>query len=223
MFIQLQIPYKAAQVPSSMNAEATIRSHRIVPVVVLDTVESASPLADALVSGGLPIAEVTFRTPVAAECMKTLSARGDILVGAGTVTSAELVDIAHDNGANFIVCPGFHESAVKRSLELGLPVYPGVITPSDIARAMEYGLKAVKFFPAETFGGVSTLKALAGPYNEMKFIPTGGINSANIKSYLELDSVLACGGSWMVDRKLVNAGEYQKIADLTTEAVQLTQ
>lgn len=206
-----------------MNAQTTIQNHRIVPVVVLDTVESASPLADALVQGGLPVAEVTFRTPVAAQCMKTLASRGDILVGAGTVTSAELVDIAHDNGASFIVCPGFHESAVKRSLELGLPVYPGVITPSDIARAMEYGLKVVKFFPAETFGGVNTLKALAGPYHEMKFIPTGGINSSNILSYLELDSVLACGGSWMVDRKLVNNGEFEKIASLTAAATQLTQ
>ncbi|NWK54712.1 bifunctional 4-hydroxy-2-oxoglutarate aldolase/2-dehydro-3-deoxy-phosphogluconate aldolase [Verrucomicrobiaceae bacterium N1E253] len=206
-----------------MNAQATIQDRRIVPVVVLDSVESASPLADALVSGGLPIAEVTFRTPVAAQCMQALSDRGDVLVGAGTVTSAELVDIAHDNGANFIVCPGFHESAVKRSLELGLPVYPGVVTPSDIARAMEYGLEAVKFFPAETFGGVPTLKALAGPYHEMKFIPTGGINSGNISSYLALDSVLACGGSWMVDRKLVNSGEFETIAHLTSEAVQLTQ
>lgn len=205
-----------------MNAQATIQDHRIVPVVVLDTVESAAPLADALVRGGLPIAEVTFRTPVAAQCMKALSEKGDILVGAGTVTSAELVDIAYDHGASFIVCPGFHETAVKRSLELGLPVYPGVVTPSDIARAMDYGLKAVKFFPAETFGGVATLKALAGPYHEMKFIPTGGINSSNIISYLALDSVLACGGSWMVDRKLVNDGQFDQIANLTAEAVQLT-
>lgn len=205
-----------------MNAQEIIQSHRIVPVVVLDSVESASPLADALVRGGLPIAEVTFRTSAATESMKALAARGDILVGAGTVTSAELVDIAHDSGANFIVCPGFHESAVKRGLELGLPVYPGVITPSDIARAMEYGLGAVKFFPAETFGGASALKALAGPYHEMKFIPTGGINSSNIKSYLALNSVLACGGSWMVDRKLINAGSFDQIAQLTSEAVQMT-
>lgn len=206
-----------------MAPQATIQNHRIVPVVVLDSDESANPLADALVQGGLPIAEVTFRTPAATACMKTLADRGDILVGAGTVTSAALVDIAHDNGANFIVCPGFHESAVKRSLELGLPVYPGVITPSDIARAMEYGLKAVKFFPAETFGGISTLKALAGPYHDMKFIPTGGINSSNIGTYLALDSVLACGGSWMVDRKLVNDGAFEQIATLTAEAVQLTR
>lgn len=205
-----------------MTAQEHIQQHRIVPVVVLDSVESAPPLADALIQGGIPIAEITFRTPAAAKSMHALAKRGDILIGAGTVTNAELVDVAHDNGADFIVCPGFHESAVKRSLELGLPVYPGVITPSDIARAMDYGLGAVKFFPAETFGGVKTLQALAGPYHDMKFIPTGGINKSNVKNYLNLNCVLACGGSWMVDRQLINEGAFQQITKLTEEAVQMT-
>jgi len=206
-----------------MTAQECIQSHRIVPVVVLDSVDAAVPLADALIAGGLPVAEVTFRTPVAAACMKALSSHGGILVGAGTVTSADHVDIARDSGADFIVCPGFHESAVKRSLELGLPVYPGIVTPSDIARAMDYGLEVVKFFPAETFGGVRALKALSGPYHTMRFIPTGGINASNISDYLALPSVLACGGSWMVARQLVNEGKFEEITRLTQDAVSLAQ
>lgn len=206
-----------------MNVEQSIQSHRIIPVIALDSVDDAAPLADALVAGGLPIAEVTFRTEAAAACIKVMAKRGDVLVGAGTITNAEQVEIAHDNGAQFIVCPGFHESAVKNSLELGLPVYPGVLTPSDIARAMDYDLDVVKFFPAEAFGGVTTLKALAGPYQKMRFIPTGGINAGNIQDYLELEQVLACGGSWMVARKLVNEAAFAEITRLTTEAVQLTK
>ncbi|MGB0993039.1 MAG: bifunctional 4-hydroxy-2-oxoglutarate aldolase/2-dehydro-3-deoxy-phosphogluconate aldolase [Akkermansiaceae bacterium] len=204
-----------------MNVSEQIATSRLVPVVVLDSVEHASPLADALVSGGLPIAEITFRTDCAADCMKAMSQRGDIHVGAGTVCTAEQVDIARDNGATFIVCPGFHEKAVVRSLELGLPVFPGVATPSDIARAMDYGLGTVKFFPAETYGGAKALKAISGPYHQMKFVPTGGINAANVCDYLALDCVTACGGSWMVDRKLVNAGDFSSIEKLTRDAVAL--
>lgn len=208
------------EIISNSSVIRSLASYKIVPVVVLDDAQDANSLGDALVAGGLPIAEVTLRSPAALGAMRILSERGDVLVGAGTVTNARQVDAAKEAGAEFIVSPGFHESVVKRCLELDLAILPGVSSASDIAKAMDFGLSAVKFFPAEASGGVKLLKALAAPYHEMKFVPTGGIHVDNIADYLAVSAVLACGGSWMVDRKLVQQADFETIKNLTKEVVE---
>ncbi|MFD2160655.1 bifunctional 4-hydroxy-2-oxoglutarate aldolase/2-dehydro-3-deoxy-phosphogluconate aldolase [Rubritalea tangerina] len=200
-----------------------ISSLRVVPVVVVDEVELAQSLGEALVAGGLPIAEVTFRTDAAMGAMEVLASRGDILVGAGTVTTVDQVKEARESGAKFVVSPGFHREVVEYCLANEMLVLPGVSSASDIALAMEYGLKNVKFFPAEASGGVGLLKALSAPYQSVKFVPTGGIHAGNVRDYLSLDSVLACGGSWMVERSLVNDGKFEEIAKLTREVVELVK
>ena len=194
---------------------------RLVPVIVLDDEKDAAPLAESLIEGGLPVAEVTMRTSAALDAMKQIAKYPEVLLGAGTVCTAEQVDQAVDAGARYIICPGFHEEVVQRCLELEVVVIPGVITPTDIAKAMSYGLEVVKFFPAEAFGGSKTLKAMAAPYGGMRFVPTGGINAQNVSSYLEISSVAACGGSWMVDRKLIQAGKFDGITELVRDAVNL--
>ena len=196
---------------------------KLVPVIVLDKAEDASPLAESLIEGGLPVAEVTMRTPAALAAMKEIGQHPEVLLGAGTVVTADQVDQAVDAGARYIICPGFHEAVVQRCQELGVLVIPGVITPTDIAKAMSYDIDVVKFFPAEAFGGASTLKAMAAPYGDMRFVPTGGINANNVSSYLEIPSVAACGGSWMVDRKLIQAGDFPKITSLVRDAVALVR
>ncbi|MBT8044691.1 MAG: bifunctional 4-hydroxy-2-oxoglutarate aldolase/2-dehydro-3-deoxy-phosphogluconate aldolase, partial [Verrucomicrobiae bacterium] len=175
-------------------------SHQLVPVIVMDKAEDGKPLAEALIAGGLPVAEVTMRTDAAIGAMKEIGQYDEILLGAGTVLTAGQVDQAVDAGARYVICPGMHEEVIERCLELGVLVIPGAITPSDIAKAMSYGLQVVKFFPAESFGGAKTLKAMAAPYGEMGFVPTGGINAGNVIDYLSMPSVVACGGSWMVER-----------------------
>jgi len=199
----------------------TLAQHQLVPVIVLDKAEDAKPLANALIAGGLPVAEVTMRTPAALAAMKEISQFSEITLGAGTVVTPDQVDMAVDAGCKYIICPGMHDAVIERCLELDVLVIPGVITPSDIARAMAFGLKLVKFFPAEAFGGAKTLKAMAAPYGEMKFVPTGGINAGNVMDYLAMPSVSACGGSWMVDRRLINAGAFEQITRLIAEAVEL--
>lgn len=196
---------------------------KLIPVIVLDSANDASPLAESLIEGGLPVAEVTMRTPAALEAMKEMGKHSEILLGAGTVCTADQVDQAVDAGARYIICPGFHEEVVQRCQELGVLVIPGVITPTDIAKAMSYGLNIVKFFPAEAFGGASTLKAMAAPYGDMRFVPTGGINANNVSNYLEIPSVAACGGSWMVDRKLIQSGDFSQITTLVRDAVTLVK
>lgn len=207
------------------NAEIINRlsAGKLVPVIVLDKAEDASPLAESLIEGGLPVAEVTMRTPAALAAMKEIGQHPEVLLGAGTVVTADQVDQAVDAGARYIICPGFHEAVVQRCQELGVLVIPGVITPTDIAKAMSYDIDVVKFFPAEAFGGASTLKAMAAPYGDMRFVPTGGINANNVSSYLEIPSVAACGGSWMVDRKLIQAGDFPKITSLVRDAVALVR
>ncbi|BDS07020.1 hypothetical protein NT6N_20600 [Oceaniferula spumae] len=200
-----------------------MKSHRLVPVIVLDREDDAAPLADALIAGGLPVAEVTMRTSAALASMREISKYPEVLLGAGTVLTADQVDMAVEAGAGYIICPGMHRSVIERCLELGVMVIPGAITPSDIALAMDYGLSHVKFFPAEAFGGAKTLKAMAAPYQDMKFVPTGGIHAGNVSDYLAISSVTACGGSWMVDRSLVNAGKFDEIQTLVSEAVQLVK
>lgn len=197
----------------------TLRQHRLVPVVVLDSVQSAGPLAEALIGGGLPVAEVTLRTDAAEASIKVMSKYEGLLVGAGTVLTVEQAKRAIGAGATFIVTPGTNPPVVKYCLEQGVPITPGVATPTDIDLAIGLGVEVLKFFPAEAYGGVKTLKALSAPYGGVKFIPTGGVSPENLRDYLALPSVLACGGSWMVERKLVNAGEFGKVKELVKEAV----
>lgn len=197
-----------------------IREMKIVPVVKLDYAKDALPLAKALVEGGLPCAEVTFRTEAAAESIKQMvDAYPDMLVGAGTVLTTAQVDAAIESGAKFIVSPGLNPKTVKYCQEKNIPILPGVATASEIEQALELGLDTVKFFPAEVNGGLPAIKALSAPYHMMHFMPTGGVNPQNVKDYLAFDKVLACGGTWMVKDALVNAGEFEKIKELTKEAV----
>ncbi|MGI6017987.1 MAG: bifunctional 4-hydroxy-2-oxoglutarate aldolase/2-dehydro-3-deoxy-phosphogluconate aldolase [Marvinbryantia sp.] len=196
----------------------------VVPVVVLNEVKDALPLAKALVEGGLPCAEVTFRTEAAEESIRQMAKEyPEMLVGAGTVLTIEQVDRAVNAGAKFIVSPGFDPEVVDYCLSKNIPVFPGCITPSEVAQAVKRGLKVVKFFPAEQFGGVATIKALAAPYTMVKFMPTGGISAKNLRDYLECDKILCCGGSWMVKGDLIKAGEFDTIRDLTKEAVALAK
>ena len=194
----------------------------VVPVVVLEDVKDAAPLAKALVEGGLPCAEVTFRTAAAEESIRVMTTEyPDMFVGAGTVLTIEQVDRAVAAGAKFIVSPGFDPEIVDYCLEKESPVFPGCITPSEVAQAVKRGLKVVKFFPAEQFGGVATIKAMAAPYVGLKFMPTGGVSAKNLESYLSCDKIIACGGSWMVKGDLVKAGKFDEIKTLTEEAVKL--
>lgn len=194
----------------------------VVPVVVLEDAKDAAPLAKALVEGGLPCAEVTFRTDAAEESIKIMTSEyPDMFVGAGTVLTIEQVDRAVAAGAKFIVSPGFDPKIVDYCLSKEIPIFPGCITPSEVAQAVKRGLKVVKFFPAEQFGGVATIKAMAAPYVGLKFMPTGGVSAKNLESYLSCDKIVACGGSWMVKGDLVKAGKFDEIKAMTEEAVKL--
>lgn len=194
----------------------------VVPVVVLEDAKDAAPLAKALVEGGLPCAEVTFRTAAAEESIRIMASEyPEMFVGAGTVLTIDQVDRAVAAGAKFIVSPGFDPEIVDYCLSKDIPVFPGCITPSEVAQAVKRGLKVVKFFPAEQFGGVATIKAMAAPYVGLKFMPTGGVNAKNLENYLSCDKIVACGGSWMVKGDLVKAGKFDEIKALTEEAVKL--
>lgn len=198
-----------------------IGAARLMPVVVLDDAAQAAPLAEALVAGGLPVAEVTFRTAAAVESIKAMSARGDMLLGAGTVLTPDQVDAAVDAGASYIVSPGFSPAVVRRCFERGVLPLPGAVTATEIQAALAEGLEAVKFFPAETSGGAPAIKALSGPFGGLKVVPTGGIGPKNVAEYTAISSVLAIGGSWMVPRDAVAAGDFDRITTLTAEAVAL--
>lgn len=194
----------------------------VVPVVVLEDAKDALPLAEALIEGGLSCAEVTFRTAAAEESIRLMSERyPDMLVGAGTVLTIGQVDRAVAAGAKFIVSPGFDPEIVDYCLEKKVPVFPGCITPSEVAQAVKRGLQVVKFFPAEQAGGVAMIKAMAAPYTMVKFMPTGGISAKNLKEYLGFDKILCCGGSWMVKGDMIRNGEFDQIRELTKEAVEL--
>ena len=196
----------------------------IVPVVVLNDAKDAEPLGKALCEGGLPCAEVTFRTDAAEESIRIMSEKfPEMLVGAGTVLTIEQVDRAVNAGAKFIVSPGLNPKVVAYCVEKGIPVTPGTANPSNVEQAMEFGLDVVKFFPAEQAGGLAYIKAIAAPYTGMKFMPTGGINANNVKEYLACDKILACGGSWMVKGDLVKAGEFDKITELVREAAAIVK
>lgn len=201
-----------------------IQETGIIPVVVLNDARDAAPLAKALCEGGLPCAEVTFRTDAAEESIRIMSEQfPEMFVGAGTVLTIEQVDRAVGAGAKFIVSPGLNPKVVKYCVEKGIPVTPGVCTPSELEQAIELGLDVVKFFPAEPAGGLNMIKAMAAPYVGIKFMPTGGINPKNVKEYLAYDRILACGGSWMVKGSLVEAGEFDKIKELAKEAVEIVK
>ena len=198
-----------------------IGAARLVPVVVLDEASSAAPLAEALTAGGLPVAEVTFRTAAAVESIKAMSANPDLLVGAGTVLTPDQVDAAVDAGASYIVSPGLSVPVVRRCAERGVLALPGAVTATEVQAALAEGLTAVKFFPAATSGGAPAIKALSAPFGGLRFVPTGGIGPANLNDYLGIDAVLAVGGSWMVPRADIAAGDFAKVTSLTAEAVAL--
>lgn len=199
-----------------------LRGHRIVPVVVLDDVARADDLGAALVAGGLPVAEVTFRTPDAAAVLRRLAQRGDLVVGAGTVLTTDQVDLAHEAGAGFVVSPGLSSEVVHRCQELGLPVVPGVSSATEIMHALRLGLDTVKFFPAEASGGLGMVKALSAAFPQVRFVPTGGITAASAPAYLAHPAVVAVGGSWMVAPDLLAAGQWDEVAARSAAAVRLS-
>ncbi|MDP4172573.1 MAG: bifunctional 4-hydroxy-2-oxoglutarate aldolase/2-dehydro-3-deoxy-phosphogluconate aldolase [Bacteroidota bacterium] len=197
-----------------------IGSFGIVPVIVISDASDALPLVQALKNGGLPVAEVTFRTNAAREAIENISKNfPDMLLGAGTVLSIEQVKTAIDAGAKFIVSPGFNRKVVEFCLSNNIPITPGIVTPTEIECALQYELEVVKFFPAELMGGINYLKAIAAPFNTLKFIPTGGINEHNLLDYLRFPKVLACGGSWMINSELITAKKFDEITKLTLKAV----
>ena len=198
-----------------------VLNHKIIPVVAIQDAGDALPLADALIRGGLPCAEITFRTAAAPDAIKAIAQRGDMLVGAGTVLTVDQVKQAMDAGATFIVSPGFNPKVVGYCVEKNIPVTPGVSNPTDIEMGLDFGLEILKFFPAEAFGGLKTLKAMSAPYTMMRFIPTGGIGPDNVLEYLKHPKVPACGGSWMVKSDLIAAGRFERITELTREAVSI--
>lgn len=196
----------------------------IIPVVVIDNISDADGLADALLRGGIPCAEVTFRTEAAEEAIRRLTDRfQELLVGAGTVLSLEQAKCAVSAGARFIVSPGTSPDIVQYCIENSIPIIPGAQTPTEIELAMKYGIDVVKFFPSELAGGVKMLKALAAPYQNIRFVPTGGINVQNVGDYLEFDKVLACGGSWMVNKELIKKRQFSEIQIKVAEAAAIVK
>lgn len=201
-----------------------IQKTGIIPVVVLDDAKDAEPLAKALCDGGLPCAEVTFRTEAAEECIRIMSEKfPEMFVGAGTILTTEQVDRAVAAGAKFIVSPGLNPRIVKYCVEKGIVITPGCANASDMEQALENGLEVVKFFPAEPAGGLNMIKALAAPYVGLKFMPTGGISPKNVRDYLAYNRIIACGGSWMVKNDLVKAGDFAAITELAKECVQIVK
>jgi 2-dehydro-3-deoxyphosphogluconate aldolase/(4S)-4-hydroxy-2-oxoglutarate aldolase len=203
---------------------ARLEKLRIVPIIVIDDPDDAEPLARAIRDGGLPCAEVTFRTAAAAEALRRIAdGFPDLLLGAGTVLRPDQVDAARDAGARFIVTPGLNPRVVERCQELGVPIFPGVCTPTDIETAMELGLDTLKLFPAEPIGGVAYLKAISGPYRGVRFIPTGGVDAGNLAGWLALPQVVACGGSWLARADRIRAGDYDHIRRQVEEAVAIVR
>ena len=207
---------------SSIKTETVVeqlKRVRLVPVIVIDDPANAVPLAQALTDGGLPCAEVTFRTPRAAEALARISAEcPNLLAGAGTVLSPDQAARARQAGAQFIVAPGFSPAVVDYCREHDIPVFPGVCTPTEIEAALAKGLDVLKFFPAEPMGGVPFLKVVSAPYVGVRFIPTGGVSPANLASYLALKSVVACGGSWMAPADWIAAKQFDRIREVAREA-----
>ena len=203
-----------------MDIMKELYGYGLVPVIKITDVKNAVPLAKALAEGGLNCAEITFRTACAKEAIAEITkAMPDMLVGAGTILTPEQADEAIEAGSKFIVSPGFNPRVVKHCIERGVPVLPGCATPSEVEQAIEMGLKAVKFFPAEAAGGINMIKSMAAPYQQVKFMPTGGINEDNMLEYLSFGKIIACGGSFMVKDSLIDAGNFEEITRLTRNAV----
>jgi 2-dehydro-3-deoxyphosphogluconate aldolase / (4S)-4-hydroxy-2-oxoglutarate aldolase len=201
-----------------------LRSLRILPVIVIDDASDAVPLARALTDGGLPCAEVTFRTVAAAEAIRRMTdSDSALLVGAGTVLTPEQAKAARDAGAKFIVSPGFGPAVVDWCLSHDVPVFPGVATPTEVEAALTKGLKVLKFFPAEPMGGVSFLKAIAAPYGMVEWMPTGGVNRENVGAYLAFKKVVACGGSWMAPSDWIANKQFDRVREETELAVRGVQ
>ncbi|EMR35944.1 bifunctional 4-hydroxy-2-oxoglutarate aldolase/2-dehydro-3-deoxy-phosphogluconate aldolase [Vibrio harveyi] len=199
-----------------------LKALKVIPVIAIDKAEDIIPLGKVLAENGLPAAEITFRSAAAAEAIRLLrETQPDMLIGAGTVLNREQAIVAKEAGATFIVSPGFNPNTVKACQEIGIDIVPGVNNPSTVEAALEMGLTTLKFFPAEASGGINMVKSLLAPYTDIELMPTGGINPANIKDYLAIPRVLACGGTWMVDKKLIEAGNWEELARLTREAVAL--
>ncbi|EGQ7694771.1 bifunctional 4-hydroxy-2-oxoglutarate aldolase/2-dehydro-3-deoxy-phosphogluconate aldolase [Vibrio vulnificus] len=199
-----------------------LKTLKVIPVIAIDKAEDIIPLGKVLAENGLPAAEITFRSAAAAEAIRLLrETQPDMLIGAGTVLNREQAIAAKEAGATFIVSPGFNPNTVKACQEIGIDIVPGVNNPSTVEAALEMGLTTLKFFPAEASGGINMVKSLLAPYTDIELMPTGGINPANIKDYLAIPRVLACGGTWMVDKKLIEAGNWEELARLTREAVAL--
>lgn len=194
-------------------------AQRILPVVVLASHAAAGQLGDALVAGGLPVAEVTFRTPAAVPALRALAGRSDMLVGAGTVITVAQVDAAVEAGARFVVSPGLSAHVVRRCLDIGVPAIPGIATATELMAALDLDVKLVKFFPAEASGGVAAIRALAAPFPGVRFVPTGGIGPGQLAAYLAEPAVAAVGGSWMVAPSLVEASDYAAVTRLCSEAI----
>lgn len=198
-----------------------LAAHRVIPVVVLEEAAHAAPLSAALVQGGLPVAEITFRTAAAEESIRIMARRGDVLVGAGTVVTVEQVDRAVAAGATFIVSPGTSLPVVRRCQQLGVAVIPGAVTATEVMTLLDEGITTIKFFPAGTSGGPKAIAALSAPFGGVSFIPTGGIGPDNLRTYLDLPAVIAAGGSWMVPSNLVAAGDTAAVAQVCAEATRL--
>lgn len=196
----------------------------LVPLITIDRPEDALRIGEALLEGGLPVAEVTFRTDAAEKAIALLSRElPELTLGAGTVLRTEQADRAANAGARFCVSPGCNPKVIAHCIRIGLPIAPGVCTPSDIEAALEFNLDVLKFFPAETMGGLKNLKAVSAPYGKVKFIPTGGISAKNLPEYLSFDRVIACGGSWIAPGDLIAAGNFSQITTLAREAVQIVK
>lgn len=199
-----------------------LRALRLVPLIVMDDPGKAEGLARALLFGGIPCAEIAFRTPGAAEVLRRIaSEQPDVLVGAGTVLTSQQATEARRAGARFVVSPGLSRPVVEYCREHGLPVFPGVCTPTEVSAALELGLRVVKFFPAEPIGGLTYLKALAAPFPDVEFIPTGGISASNLAAYLAFKPVVACGGSWMAPQKWIDAGDFDRVRRAAEQAARL--
>jgi 2-dehydro-3-deoxyphosphogluconate aldolase/(4S)-4-hydroxy-2-oxoglutarate aldolase len=208
---------------AASDALAVLGTHRLAPVVAIRDADAAGGLAEALVAGGLPLIEITLRTEAAPAALKKASAVSGLFVAAGTVTTPDQVKLAVDCGAKLIISPGLNTRVVEHCLANDIPVLPGVATPTEIETARNYGLKALKFFPAEAYGGVKTLKALGEVYKDFRFVPTGGVNLQNLGDYLKLPIVMACGGSWMVPKDAIDDRRFADIEQLVRDAVALVR
>lgn len=204
------------------NIKQQLKTLKVIPVIAIDNAEDIIPLGKVLAENGLPAAEITFRSEAAVEAIRLLrESQPDMLIGAGTVLNRKQAIAAKEAGATFVVSPGFNPNTVRACQEIGIDIIPGANNPSTVEAALEMGLTTLKFFPAEASGGINMVKSLLAPYTDIEIMPTGGINPNNIKDYLAIPRVLACGGTWMVDKKLIEEGNWEELAHLTREAVKL--